>query len=108
WFILFRNDFIFGNLFPLSRNICRTARSNSANDGANARSAIIVLKNNKTTQKRWFVIAIGFVLMAIIFVYFYAFSPFQNDSFFPYCVFKATTGLDCVGCGGQRAVHELL
>lgn len=27
---------------------------------------------------------------------------------FPKCVFKLATGLDCPGCGSQRAVHALL
>ena len=48
------------------------------------------------------------MLAAIVFIYFYTYSPLKNDSFFPYCVIKASTGMDCVGCGGQRAVHELL
>lgn len=28
--------------------------------------------------------------------------------FFPNCIFKTFTGLTCPGCGGQRALHELL
>lgn len=28
--------------------------------------------------------------------------------FFPRCPFKLLTGLDCPGCGSQRAVHNLL
>ena len=48
------------------------------------------------------------MLVAIIFVYFYQNSPEKNEGFFPFCFFKLYTGLDCVGCGGQRAVHELL
>lgn len=28
--------------------------------------------------------------------------------FFPKCPFKAVTGLDCPGCGSQRAIHQLL
>lgn len=28
--------------------------------------------------------------------------------FFPRCIFKSLTGLDCPGCGSQRAIHSLL
>ena len=28
--------------------------------------------------------------------------------FYPVCYFHAATGLNCPGCGGQRALHELL
>ncbi|MBN9311487.1 MAG: DUF2752 domain-containing protein [Chryseobacterium sp.] len=31
-----------------------------------------------------------------------------HESFFPSCPFKSFTGLDCPGCGSQRAVHEML
>ena len=48
------------------------------------------------------------MLVAIILFYFYWFSPFQRFNFFPACGFKSVTGLECVGCGGQRAIHELL
>jgi hypothetical protein len=31
-----------------------------------------------------------------------------EHSFFPRCFFHTWTGLNCPGCGGQRAVHHLL
>lgn len=31
-----------------------------------------------------------------------------DGGFFPRCMFKTLTGLDCPGCGSQRAVHALL
>lgn len=66
------------------------------------------MANNKTISRKWLIVALGSVLIATILVYFYFFSPIKNDRFFPICMLKATTGFDCVGCGGQRAVHELL
>ena len=35
------------------------------------------------------------------------FDPAQH-AFFPRCTFHMLTGLECPGCGGQRAVHQLL
>ncbi len=40
-------------------------------------------------------------------VMFYFFEP-TDVSFFPACFFKKITGFDCPGCGGQRALHDLL
>ena len=37
----------------------------------------------------------------------YTFPP-AASTFYPRCVFRAATGLDCPGCGSTRAVHELL
>ena len=43
------------------------------------------------------------VIAAMLFV----FDPAQH-SFYPRCTLKALTGLDCPGCGGLRATHQLL
>ena len=37
----------------------------------------------------------------------YFFNPAEHG-FFPVCVFHSTTGWNCPGCGGLRAVHQLL
>lgn len=37
----------------------------------------------------------------------FRFNPAQHG-FYPHCVFHAVTGLQCPGCGGLRAVHQLL
>lgn len=37
----------------------------------------------------------------------FAYNPAQN-SFYPFCVFYKMTGLQCPGCGGLRAAHQLL
>lgn len=38
---------------------------------------------------------------------FYFFDP-TEFTFFPGCYFRKFTGFDCPGCGGQRALHDLL
>lgn len=53
------------------------------------------------------VLCAGLILLgAAIYVY-YTYDPAEN-SWFPFCPFKALTGLECPGCGSQRAAHALL
>ena len=40
--------------------------------------------------------------------YFYDPSQSRHGNFFLKCLFHQATGLHCPGCGGQRAVHQLL
>lgn len=47
------------------------------------------------------------LLFSGILLAFYFFDP-ANFSFFSSCYFKKFTGLDCPGCGGQRALYDLL
>lgn len=37
----------------------------------------------------------------------FRFNPSEH-SFYPRCLLKMITGLDCPGCGGLRAMHQLL
>ena len=46
------------------------------------------------------------VIIAVGFIY-YSFNP-SIYTLFPKCPFLALTGLQCPGCGSQRAVHSLL
>jgi Protein of unknown function (DUF2752) len=36
------------------------------------------------------------------------FFPPEKHSFYPRCLLNAATGLECPGCGGLRAAHQLL
>lgn len=59
----------------------------------------------KPRLNRWFLLAIPLIL-GVVAILFY-FNPAQNG-FYPRCILKATTGLDCPGCGALRASHQLL
>ncbi|MDE6494630.1 MAG: DUF2752 domain-containing protein [Duncaniella sp.] len=60
-----------------------------------------------TSRRRrvWLAVAIVVAVAAGVYIY-GTFDPV--NAFFPRCVFKMATGLDCPGCGSQRAVHALL
>jgi len=49
----------------------------------------------------------AFVLCAIGVSIYFVFDP-TKVSIFPPCIFHQMTGLDCPGCGAQRALHQLL
>lgn len=52
-------------------------------------------------------IAVALILAAgAIAVAYYLFEP--SSGLYPRCAFKLATGLDCPGCGSQRALHALL
>jgi hypothetical protein len=51
----------------------------------------------------WMGAAVVVAGAALLFV----FDP-ARYAFYPRCVFKMLTGLDCPGCGGLRATHQLL
>lgn len=51
---------------------------------------------------------IAFISVGAIVWYFYTYNPAQSTGKFIACFSKQISGLDCPGCGGQRAFHELL
>ena len=51
----------------------------------------------------WFGIAAAVAMAAVLFL----FNPAEH-SIYPRCFLKMTTGLNCPGCGGLRATHQLL
>ena len=54
----------------------------------------------------WLLLGVA-VAAGIALVPLYFFNPVEH-SFFPKCFFHSLTGLDCPGCGGLRATHQLL
>jgi len=62
-----------------------------------------------TTRRPWptplviTLVSLMIVGVALLFV----FDPARH-AFYPVCLFKKMTGYDCPGCGGLRAVHQLL
>ena len=55
------------------------------------------------------VLGISIIILTIVAcVYFYNFNPEKKEKPFITCMLKETTGYDCPGCGGQRALHYLL
>jgi hypothetical protein len=55
--------------------------------------------------KAWFPLAALVIITGAIVLY--SFNPVESR-FYPICLFHATTGLLCPGCGSLRAVHQLL
>ena len=55
---------------------------------------------------RW-AVTLFVVFCAVSLVVLFSFDPAQH-SFYPRCTLKQLTGLDCPGCGGLRATHQLL
>lgn len=52
------------------------------------------------------IIALAVVAVAVACVSYYFIDP--STGLYPRCLFKQLTGLDCPGCGSQRAVRALL
>lgn len=59
-----------------------------------------------TKGKRLYFVALTLLITALAVIY-YRFNP-AKYSLFPKCPFHSLTGLDCPGCGSQRAIFRLL
>lgn len=57
-----------------------------------------------TLSRRWWFVAGAVVAGAVATLFFL--DPARHG-FYPICLFHRLTGLDCPGCGGLRAVHQL-
>ena len=53
------------------------------------------------------IVTLLLLLLPVVLFLFYSFDP-ATDPFFPLCPFRMATGLECPGCGSQRAIHSLL
>ncbi|WP_380906181.1 DUF2752 domain-containing protein [Sphingobacterium suaedae] len=53
----------------------------------------------------WYLLG-GMAMCGVVYIY-YTFDP-SAHGWFPRCPMKALTGLECPGCGSQRAIHALL
>ena len=64
-------------------------------------------KNSTSATLKWFAgLAVGGTLLGAGAVL-YLFNP-SRYGFYPVCEFHQLTGLNCPGCGGTRAVYQLL
>lgn len=57
--------------------------------------------------KKKALIAVATILIAAVLIIFFNIDP-NVYPFFPKCPFLVITGLECPGCGSQRAYHQLL
>ena len=58
----------------------------------------------KVQSKGWVLAGVGAAAVVSILY----FCPPEQSAFYPQCLFHQATGLDCPGCGGLRATHQLL
>jgi hypothetical protein len=64
---------------------------------------VISVENGRNTA----IIGFGLAAAAAGALALYLFDPARHG-FYPRCFFKMATSLDCPGCGGLRATHQLL
>lgn len=68
-----------------------------------------LIRLSETSLPIKILIAAVTIIAAIVLIYIYAgYDPAAEGSMFPRCTVKTLTGLDCPGCGAQRAIHALL
>lgn len=63
-----------------------------------------VRRLNQLRPWAWALLTVAGVGSAVVLFFF---DPSQHG-FYPLCLFHRFTGLDCPGCGGLRATHQLL
>ncbi|SRR6266496_94704 len=54
-----------------------------------------------------FVAILAWLTILAASIYLFVFEP-GKSGFFPFCPFRALTGLNCPGCGTTRCLHQLL
>ena len=51
---------------------------------------------------------LSFIVFGLAIRYFYLNNPSESETPFVICMSKKISNIDCPGCGGQRAFHQLL
>ena len=59
---------------------------------------------NKKALAQFIIVTIAVIALSLL----YFFYPAASYHFYPTCIFYAATGLNCPGCGSQRAASSLL
>jgi hypothetical protein len=59
---------------------------------------------DKKALIQFIIVTIAVAILSLLYFFF----PVATNNFYPRCIFHSLTGLDCPGCGSQRAVSALL
>lgn len=82
------------------------ALNSTASSGGQKDIPPLMPRRDKSGLWRWIGVATA-ALFVITGALLFWFNP-ADHSFYPFCVFHRMTGLECPGCGGLRAAHQLL
>jgi len=66
----------------------------------------VMTPSSRAPVWRW-VWWVGALLLVGVLALLFRFNPAEH-AFYPFCFFQRMTGLQCPGCGGLRATHQLL
>ena len=66
-----------------------------------------VIGDERSRQRGPWCWAVGITASAVAVIILFLFDPVRHG-FYPRCAVHVLTGLDCPGCGGLRALHEML
>jgi hypothetical protein len=73
---------------------------------ANSETPPVMAAPARMSRGRWLWLA-GALLLLVLLALLFRFNPAEH-AFYPFCFFQRVTGLQCPGCGGLRATHQLL
>ncbi|EDM45492.1 hypothetical protein SCB49_06782 [unidentified eubacterium SCB49] len=57
--------------------------------------------------RRLIILTLSIILIGGVCFLYFTYNPTEHSFFVP-CPLKYTTGIECPGCGSQRAIHQLL
>lgn len=58
-------------------------------------------------KNRLYLLTLSIILLGGVCYLYFKFNPTEHSFFLP-CPLRYTTGLECPGCGSQRAIHQLM